>query len=95
MLQQPEANEGSQGEWEIEAEEPADGPLGSPAGAANNTKFLAPVINPTKIVCAPVNYEAHITESEADPGITFNHAVARIDKAGRKMVLESFVQQAS
>jgi 2-keto-4-pentenoate hydratase/2-oxohepta-3-ene-1,7-dioic acid hydratase in catechol pathway len=56
--------------------------LGPPAGAANNTKFLAPVINPTKIVCAPVNYEAHITESEADPGITFNHAVARIDKAG-------------
>jgi 2-keto-4-pentenoate hydratase/2-oxohepta-3-ene-1,7-dioic acid hydratase in catechol pathway len=44
--------------------------------------FLAPVINPTKIVAAPVNYEAHIMEAEADPGITFNHAVARIDKAG-------------
>ncbi len=56
--------------------------LGEPVGAADNTKFLAPVINPTKIVCAPVNYEAHIAESEADPGITFNHAVARIDKAG-------------
>ncbi len=56
--------------------------LGEPVGAAGNTNFLAPVINPTKIVCAPVNYEAHIAESEADPGITFNHAVARIDKAG-------------
>jgi 2-keto-4-pentenoate hydratase/2-oxohepta-3-ene-1,7-dioic acid hydratase in catechol pathway len=57
-------------------------PLGAPAGRASELKFLAPVLNPTKIVAAPVNYEAHITESEADPGITFNHAVARIDKAG-------------
>jgi 2-keto-4-pentenoate hydratase/2-oxohepta-3-ene-1,7-dioic acid hydratase in catechol pathway len=55
---------------------------GTPAGRAGEVKFLAPVLNPTKIVAAPVNYEAHITESEADPGITFNHAVARIDKAG-------------
>jgi 2-keto-4-pentenoate hydratase/2-oxohepta-3-ene-1,7-dioic acid hydratase in catechol pathway len=56
--------------------------LGAPAGRASEMKLLAPVLNPTKIVAAPVNYEAHITESEADPGITFNHAVARIDKAG-------------
>ncbi len=56
--------------------------LGEPAGLASEARFLSPVINPTKIVAAPVNYEAHITESEADPGITFNHAVARIDKAG-------------
>jgi 2,4-didehydro-3-deoxy-L-rhamnonate hydrolase len=56
--------------------------LGAPAASANAVTFLSPVINPTKIVAAPVNYEAHITESEADPGITFNHAVARIDKAG-------------
>jgi 2-keto-4-pentenoate hydratase/2-oxohepta-3-ene-1,7-dioic acid hydratase in catechol pathway len=55
---------------------------GSPAGPAAETAFLAPVVNPTKIVAAPVNYEAHIVESEADPGITYNHAVARIDKAG-------------
>jgi 2,4-didehydro-3-deoxy-L-rhamnonate hydrolase len=56
--------------------------LGAPACSVSDAVFLAPVINPTKIVAAPVNYEAHITESEADPGITFNHAVARIDKAG-------------
>jgi 2-keto-4-pentenoate hydratase/2-oxohepta-3-ene-1,7-dioic acid hydratase in catechol pathway len=56
--------------------------LGAPAAAAKDARFLSPVINPTKIVAAPVNYEAHILESEADPGITFNHAVARIDKAG-------------
>jgi 2,4-diketo-3-deoxy-L-fuconate hydrolase len=56
--------------------------LGAPALSVSAASFLAPVINPTKIVAAPVNYEAHITESEADPGITFNHAVARIDKAG-------------
>ena len=56
--------------------------FGAAAGTVAGTRFLSPVINPTKIVAAPVNYEAHITESEADPGITFNHAVARIDKAG-------------
>jgi 2-keto-4-pentenoate hydratase/2-oxohepta-3-ene-1,7-dioic acid hydratase in catechol pathway len=56
--------------------------LGAPAATASGATFLSPVINPTKIVAAPVNYEAHIAESEADPGITFNHAVARIDKAG-------------
>jgi 2,4-didehydro-3-deoxy-L-rhamnonate hydrolase len=59
-----------------------DAALGAPAAGAKDATFLCPVINPTKIVAAPVNYEAHITESEADPGITFNHAVARIDKAG-------------
>jgi 2-keto-4-pentenoate hydratase/2-oxohepta-3-ene-1,7-dioic acid hydratase in catechol pathway len=56
--------------------------FGAPAASATDATFLSPVINPTKIVAAPVNYEAHIVESEADPGITFNHAVARIDKAG-------------
>ena len=56
--------------------------LGAAVGPANGVKFLSPVLNPTKIIGAPVNYEAHIAESEADPGITFNHAVARIDKAG-------------
>jgi 2-keto-4-pentenoate hydratase/2-oxohepta-3-ene-1,7-dioic acid hydratase in catechol pathway len=56
--------------------------LGAAVGTASDTAFLSPVINPTKIVAAPVNYEAHLTEAEADPAITFNHAVARIDKAG-------------
>ena len=55
---------------------------GTYAGPVDTVAFLAPVVNPTKIVAAPVNYEAHIVESEADPGITYNHAVARIDKAG-------------
>ena len=58
------------------------GQVGGAIGKADNMAFLSPVINPTKIVAAPVNYEAHIDEAEADPGITFNHAVARIDKAG-------------
>lgn len=56
--------------------------LGAAVGKANEMAFLSPVINPTKIVAAPVNYEAHLNEAEADPAITFNHAVARIDKAG-------------
>ena len=50
--------------------------------AVKDARFLSPVVSPTKIVCAPVNYQAHIDEAEADSAITFNHAVARIDKAG-------------
>jgi len=57
-------------------------PPESPACRAEDAVFLSPVLNPTKLVAAPVNYEAHIEESIADPGITFNRAVARIDQAG-------------
>ena len=56
--------------------------LDAPVASVNEASFLAPVINPTKIIGAPVNYEAHIAESLADPGITYNHAVAGIEKAG-------------
>jgi 2-keto-4-pentenoate hydratase/2-oxohepta-3-ene-1,7-dioic acid hydratase in catechol pathway len=56
--------------------------LGAPAAAAGEAGFLAPVAAPTKLVAAPVNYQAHIDEAVADPGITFNHAVAKIDDAG-------------
>lgn len=56
--------------------------LGKPVGSAADTAFLSPVETPTKIVCAPVNYQAHIDESAADPGISMNRQVARIDQAG-------------
>jgi 2,4-diketo-3-deoxy-L-fuconate hydrolase len=57
-------------------------PLGSAACSVAEARFLAPVAAPAKLVAAPVNYQKHIDESVADPGITFNHAVARIDEAG-------------
>ena len=44
--------------------------------------FLSPVERPAKLVAAPVNYEAHILEAEADPQITFNQSVQRIETAG-------------
>ncbi len=56
--------------------------LGAPACAVGDASFLAPVATPTKIIGAPVNYQAHIEEAVADVGITFNHAVAQIGKAG-------------
>ena len=64
------------------AERIAAARLGAPVGRAGETVFLAPVEQLTKIVAAPVNYEAHVAESDADPAINYNHAVARIDKAG-------------
>ena len=57
-------------------------PRGRPTCRIEEAAFLAPVAAPTKLVAAPVNYQKHIEESVADPGITFNHAVARIDEAG-------------
>jgi len=56
--------------------------LGAPAGSIGEVAFLPPVVNPTKIIGAPVNYEAHLAEAESDPALNFNRAVARIDKAG-------------
>jgi 2-keto-4-pentenoate hydratase/2-oxohepta-3-ene-1,7-dioic acid hydratase in catechol pathway len=60
----------------------ASAPLGGPACTVSEAAFLAPVAAPTKLVAAPVNYQAHVEESNADPGITFNRAAARIDDAG-------------
>jgi 2-keto-4-pentenoate hydratase/2-oxohepta-3-ene-1,7-dioic acid hydratase in catechol pathway len=57
-------------------------PLEAPVCALADAAFLSPVAQPPKLVCAPVNYQAHVAESIADAGITFNHAVARIDQAG-------------
>lgn len=51
-------------------------------GDIHEAPFLSPVARPTTLVAAPVNYEAHIVEAEADPAITFNKAVLRIEKAG-------------
>jgi 2-keto-4-pentenoate hydratase/2-oxohepta-3-ene-1,7-dioic acid hydratase in catechol pathway len=60
----------------------AAAPPGAPACSIDDAAFLAPVAAPPKLVAAPVNYQAHIDESVADPAITFNRAVARIDEAG-------------
>ncbi len=57
-------------------------PRDASACRIDEARFLAPVGAPTKLVAAPVNYQKHIEEAVADPGITFNHAVARIDEAG-------------
>jgi 2-keto-4-pentenoate hydratase/2-oxohepta-3-ene-1,7-dioic acid hydratase in catechol pathway len=56
--------------------------LDRPACRVDDAVLLSPVQYPTKLIAAPVNYQAHIDEAEADKGITFNHAVARIDQAG-------------
>ena len=37
-----------------------------PIGSATGARFLSPVANPTKIIAAPVNYEAHVAEARED-----------------------------
>lgn len=48
------------------------GPL-APARPLREVKLLSPVANPGKIVAAPVNYQKHLDEAKADPGIHFNN----------------------
>ena len=45
-------------------------------------KLLAPVANPSKIVCAPVNYLRHLEEGRADPGIHHGKQVEEIERVG-------------
>lgn len=45
-------------------------------------RLLSPVANPSKLVCAPVNYHAHIAEMQADPTIVKSPLGTDIIKAG-------------
>ncbi|HMS04383.1 MAG TPA: fumarylacetoacetate hydrolase family protein [Burkholderiaceae bacterium] len=44
--------------------------------------LLAPVANPGKIIGAPINYEAHVAESKADPGIAHGRSITGIGDWG-------------
>ena len=50
---------------------------GAPRRKLSEVKLKSPVANPTKIVNAPINYQAHIDEAKADPklgaGRKLNH----------------------
>jgi 2-keto-4-pentenoate hydratase/2-oxohepta-3-ene-1,7-dioic acid hydratase in catechol pathway len=56
--------------------------LGEPAGRVADVVLLSPVGRPSKLIAAPVNYDLHIAEAEADREISLGKAVARIDDAG-------------
>jgi 2-keto-4-pentenoate hydratase/2-oxohepta-3-ene-1,7-dioic acid hydratase in catechol pathway len=45
-------------------------------------RLLSPVLSPTKIIGAPVNYHEHTREAAADAGINAGHIVPKIDEAG-------------
>ena len=55
---------------------------GAPVHAVADVRLLSPVANPSKIVCAPVNYQAHLDEANADFEITLGKQAAPIDRAG-------------
>lgn len=50
----------------------------APSVALNAANLLSPVANPTKLICAPVNYLKHLEEGEGDPEIHYNRHVAKI-----------------
>ena len=56
--------------------------LGPPVCRESEAPFLSPVITPTKIVGAPVNYSDHLAEAVDDEGISQGNEVAGIDRAG-------------
>lgn len=42
----------------------------------------SPIANPGKVVAAPVNYQKHLDEARADPGIHHQNQIAEIQKVG-------------
>jgi 2-keto-4-pentenoate hydratase/2-oxohepta-3-ene-1,7-dioic acid hydratase in catechol pathway len=56
--------------------------LGAPVARVADVVLLSPVARPSKLIAAPVNYDLHIAEAEADREISLGKAVARIDEAG-------------
>ncbi len=48
----------------------------------SSVTLLSPIANPGKIVAAPVNYKAHLAESQADTQINFNTKVVEIQTIG-------------
>lgn len=51
-----------------------------PAIDTQNVSWLSPVANPGKLIAAPVNYMAHVEESQQDPGIHFGTDVTFIER---------------
>jgi 2,4-didehydro-3-deoxy-L-rhamnonate hydrolase len=47
-----------------------------------NVRFLPPIANPSKVIGAPINYQAHIVESKADKGIEHSHNITTIGDWG-------------
>jgi len=54
----------------------------APVVARSAIRLLSPVANPGKIIAAPVNYQLHLDEARADPGIHFGAQVKTIDEYG-------------
>lgn len=50
--------------------------------ALADAKMLSPVANPTKVIGAPVNYQAHIDEAVDDETISFGNKILKIEAAG-------------
>ena len=50
----------------------------SPRRPLGAVRLKAPVANPSKIVNAPINYQAHIDEAKRDPGIAHGREIKTI-----------------
>ena len=50
----------------------------SPRRPLGAVRLKAPVANPSKIVNAPINYQAHIEEAKSDPGIAHGREIKTI-----------------
>jgi 2,4-diketo-3-deoxy-L-fuconate hydrolase len=48
----------------------------------SNIRILSPVASPGKIIAAPVNYQKHLIEARADPGIHHANQIAEILNVG-------------
>ena len=54
----------------------------APVVDRSRIRLLSPVANPGKIIAAPVNYQLHLDEARANPGINFGSQVKSIEEYG-------------
>ena len=59
-----------------------DAIAGAQRHAVADVKFDAPIANPGKIIGAPINYQAHLAESQANPAIGHGRAITSIGDWG-------------
>lgn len=55
---------------------------GTPTYSLDNVKLLSPVANPGKFVAAPVNYQAHFDEADADKETFDRSLIRKIQETG-------------
>src|SRR4030081_967910 len=76
------------GDWIVRQNDGLRGALTAPLGEDRpriplaKVRLESPIANPSKIVGAPINYQAHIEEANADQQISHGHTYTTLERYG-------------